>query len=68
MSTALIKITLFCAYVPLAVMVLTYLAALMLKASGRPAFLNWLIRSTSTRQPEVPPGQEAPAHSQSGGH
>jgi len=68
MSTALIKITLIFAYVPLGVMVLTYLTALMLKASGRPAFLDWLIKRTSIREPEVPPGQEASAHSHSGGH
>lgn len=68
MSPVLIKITLVCAYAPLGAAVLTYLAALILKGAGRPALLNWLVKNTSIRHPEVPPGQERSAHSQPGGH
>lgn len=66
MSAGLIKVALVCAYAPLGAMLLTYLVALLLKMAGRPALLDWLIKQTSIREPEVPPGQQASAHSHGG--
>jgi hypothetical protein len=68
MSKGFVPVVLICAYVPLGIMLLTYLLALFLRAAGKPAFLRWLVEKTSPRQPETPPGSVAADRTEGGVH
>lgn len=64
MNDTLLRLTLVLAYGPFFVMLGMFIAALLLKLTGKPDLLNWLTRKTEAQQPltraKFPAGTESP--------